>query len=112
MSRTSARSEWKALETVHTRASANVRLASPESDWNGIAASRFRLGQADVSLPPLGVPAFGVNYGEPLRLEIESFLGAVEGGPVRVTGEDGRRALELAVEITNKIREHTDRAGI
>ena len=69
MSRTSVRSEWKALETVHARASANVRLASPESDWNGIAASRFRLGQADVSLPPLGVPAFGVNYGEPLRLE-------------------------------------------
>lgn len=69
MNRPSARSEWKALETVHARASANVRLASPESDWNGIAASRFRLGQADVSLPPLAVPAFGVNYGEPLRLE-------------------------------------------
>lgn len=36
---------------------------------NGIAASRFRLGQHDVSLPPLTVPAFGVNYGAPLRLE-------------------------------------------
>lgn len=53
-----------------------------------------------------------VERDEPLRLEIESFLQAIEGGPVRVTGEDGRRALELAVEITNKIREHAARAGI
>ncbi|HSF23976.1 MAG TPA: Gfo/Idh/MocA family oxidoreductase [Blastocatellia bacterium] len=53
-----------------------------------------------------------VERDEPLRLEIESFLRAVEGGPVRVTGQDGRRALELAVEITNKIREHASRAGI
>ncbi|HSO73560.1 MAG TPA: gfo/Idh/MocA family oxidoreductase, partial [Blastocatellia bacterium] len=53
-----------------------------------------------------------VERAEPLRLEIESFLRAVEGGPVRVTGEDGRRALELAVEITDKIREHAGRAGI
>jgi AraC family transcriptional regulator len=61
--------EWKALETVHGRAQAHVRLASAEGGWNGIAASRFRLGQHDVSLPPLTVPAFGVNYGAPLRLE-------------------------------------------
>jgi AraC family transcriptional regulator len=61
--------EWKALETVHARAQAHVRLASAEGGWNGIAASRFRLGQHDVSLPPLTVPAFGVNYGAPLRLE-------------------------------------------
>lgn len=53
-----------------------------------------------------------VERDEPLRLEIESFLRAVEGEPVRVSGEDGRRALELAVEITNKIREHAERAGV
>lgn len=53
-----------------------------------------------------------VERDEPLRLEIESFLRAVEGGPVLVTGDDGRRALELAVEITNKIGEHASRAGI
>jgi hypothetical protein len=64
-----ATAEWKALETVHARAQAHVRLASAERGWNGIAASRFRLGQHDVSLPPLTVPAFGVNYGAPLRLE-------------------------------------------
>jgi predicted dehydrogenase len=53
-----------------------------------------------------------VERDEALRLEIESFLRAVEGEPVRVTGEDGRRALALAVEITNKIREHAGRAGV
>ncbi|MGE4057189.1 MAG: hypothetical protein AB7F99_20570, partial [Vicinamibacterales bacterium] len=64
-----ARPEWKALQTVHVQASANVRLLSPQNAWNGIAVSRFRLGQVDVRLPPLAVPAFGVNYGQPLRLE-------------------------------------------
>ncbi|MEK6301487.1 MAG: Gfo/Idh/MocA family oxidoreductase [Acidobacteriota bacterium] len=53
-----------------------------------------------------------VERDEPLKLEIESFIRAVEGAPVRVTGEDARRALALAVEITNKIREHAGRAGI
>jgi hypothetical protein len=53
-----------------------------------------------------------VEEGEPLRLEIESFLAAVGGAPVRVTGADGRRALSLAVEVTEKIREHAARAGV
>jgi AraC family transcriptional regulator len=69
MSCVSVRAEWRALEMVHARANAHVRVASPETDWNGVAVSRFRLGQIDVSLPPLMVPAFGVNYGEPLKLE-------------------------------------------
>lgn len=65
----SAGTERKALEVVHARAKADVRAASPETGWGAIAASRFRLGQVDVKLPPLGVPAFGVNYGEGLQLE-------------------------------------------
>ena len=69
MDSVSARAEWKALELVHARAKADVTVSSPKNDWNVIAASRFRLGQVDVRLPPLGVPAFGVNYGEPLQLE-------------------------------------------
>jgi AraC family transcriptional regulator len=69
MTREPPRAEWKALQTVHARANARVRLASDETDWTGIAASRFRLGRTDVNLPALTVPAFGVNYGEPLKLE-------------------------------------------
>jgi AraC family transcriptional regulator len=68
-SRMSTRPEWKALDTVHVRADAEVLLSSLESGWNAAAASRFRLGRMDVKLPPLGVPAFGINYGQPFSLE-------------------------------------------
>jgi predicted dehydrogenase len=53
-----------------------------------------------------------VERAEPLRLEIESFLAAVGGAAVKVTGEEGRRALALAVEVTERIREHAARAGV
>ena len=42
--------------------------------------------------------------GEPLRLEFESFLAAVRGeGPVAVTGEEGRDALAVALQIVSDI---------
>ena len=42
--------------------------------------------------------------GEPLRLEHESFIAAIEGkAPVVVTGEDGRDALEVALRIVREI---------
>jgi len=42
--------------------------------------------------------------GEPLRLELESFVAAVQGTqPVLVSGEDGRQALELALRIMHAI---------
>lgn len=42
--------------------------------------------------------------GEPLRLEFESFVAAIAGeGPVLVTGEEGRRALAVALSIVSEI---------
>jgi predicted dehydrogenase len=42
--------------------------------------------------------------GEPLRLEFESFVAAVQGrAPVAVTGEDGREALAVALQIVQEI---------
>ncbi len=42
--------------------------------------------------------------GEPLRLEFESFAAALRGeGPVIVSGEDGREALEVALRIVKEI---------
>jgi predicted dehydrogenase len=74
---------------------------------------------ATVSVKPNqeGKPAFlsrslEVRRDEPLRLEIESFLAAVAGAPVAVSGAEGRRALKLAIEIVDKIREHAQRAGV
>lgn len=54
-----------------------------------------------------------VTQGEPLRLEIESFLESVRArtSPI-VSGEDGRAALALALQINIAIAEHAARAGL
>lgn len=44
---------------------------------------------------------------EPLRCELESFVDAVAGrAPVAVSGQDGRRALAVALEIVERIEQH------
>jgi predicted dehydrogenase len=44
---------------------------------------------------------------EPLRSELEAFTAAVRGeAPVKVSGEDGRRALGVALEIVQRIEHH------
>ena len=74
----------------------------------------FRLKQRmDTSNPPAApvditdfVDRIKLNApeGEPLRLEFESFVAAVRGeGPVIVTGEEGRRALAVALKIVAEI---------
>jgi predicted dehydrogenase len=54
-----------------------------------------------------------VEQGEPLRLEIESFLEAVRtrSTPL-VSGEDGRAALALALEINQAAAAHAERTGL
>jgi predicted dehydrogenase len=49
---------------------------------------------------------------EPLRAEIESFIEAARCGsrPV-VSGEDGRRALSLALRTLEEIHQHTIKVG-
>jgi predicted dehydrogenase len=55
--------------------------------------------EAFVERVPLAAPE-----GEPLRLEFESFLAAVQGrAPIIVTGEDGREALAVALTIVSEI---------
>jgi predicted dehydrogenase len=50
---------------------------------------------------------------EPLRAEIESFLVAAESRiSPPITGEDGRRALALALRAIESIHEHDARSGI
>ncbi|HMJ26613.1 MAG TPA: Gfo/Idh/MocA family oxidoreductase [Pyrinomonadaceae bacterium] len=70
--------------------------------------------------PPTVSPWPGVNTRilevenvEPLRAEIESFLKAIENGsrPV-VSGEDGRRALALALRTLDQIHAHTAKSGV
>ncbi len=44
---------------------------------------------------------------EPLRCELEAFVAALRGeAPVKVSGEDGRAALGVALEIVQRIEDH------
>lgn len=63
--------------------------------------------------PGLKLARPSVTPGEPLRLEIEAFLNAVATctRPI-VSGEDGRAALALALDITAAIDAHMDRFNL
>ncbi|NJD08956.1 MAG: Gfo/Idh/MocA family oxidoreductase [Gemmatimonadetes bacterium] len=51
--------------------------------------------------------SFTGDGAEPLARELTSFLAAVQGtAPVPVTGDDGRRALAVALEIVDRIGRH------
>jgi predicted dehydrogenase len=48
--------------------------------------------------------------GDPLALQDQAFVAAVrDGTPVTVTGEDGRRALEVALAVARLVKERLDR---
>lgn len=56
----------------------------------------------------IGFQSANIQKEEPLRLELESFFDCVEQRRTpQVTGEDARRALEVAVEILDKIEKHS-----
>ena len=75
-----------------------------------------RLAAADGGQHPsagLSLRKLPVTDGEPLRLEIASFLQAVRTRTEpEVSGADGRVALALALEINQAIAEHALRAGL
>jgi predicted dehydrogenase len=59
--------------------------------------------------PPMaiGFAALAVTKDEPLRLELENFFESVRSRqPPRVSGEQARAALEVALDILAKIEEH------
>jgi predicted dehydrogenase len=54
-----------------------------------------------------------IESGEPLRLEIESFLDSVRTrNPPQVSGKDGRAALALALQINAAMASHATQAGL
>lgn len=75
---------------------------------------------AELLAQPGGHPSAGlslskvpVEQGEPLRLEIVSFLDAVRNRTTPlVSGQDGRAALKLALSINRAIAVHAERAGL
>lgn len=60
--------------------------------------------------PQIGMAKPAIAQGEPLAAELRSFLQAVRlSSTPAVTLEDGRRALELALEIVGDIQKHGSR---
>jgi predicted dehydrogenase len=64
------------------------------------------------SWPGVHTNELKVENVEPLRAEISAFFDAAEGKiPCPIPGEDGRRALSLALRALDKIHDHTTRSG-
>lgn len=85
----------------------SLDLAAGTGDFFRLKAD---IDPAAVRTAPVDIAAFvdriplEAPEGEPLRLELESFVAALTGsGPVVVTGEDGRLALGVALRIVREI---------
>ena len=85
----------------------SLDLASGDGEFYRL---RRELDFGELARSPLALEAFveriAINApeGEPLRLEFESFLAAVQGrAAVTVSGQEGRDALEVALRIQKEI---------
>jgi predicted dehydrogenase len=68
---------------------------------------------AEGATPEIALDHTDYPPSDALAEEIASFLAAVRGDhPPRVTGEDGRRALEAALTIDRQLRDHRRRLGL
>ena len=64
-------------------------------------------------LAGISINRLEINDIEPLRAEITAFLDAIENDTLPpISGEDGRRALELAVGVLEKIDAHRSRLNV
>ena len=63
--------------------------------------------------PGLSFDKPAIAPGEPLRLELESFLTSIlQHAEPRVPAQQGRQALALALQVQSAIETHSDRAGL
>jgi predicted dehydrogenase len=85
-----------------------VRFFQPDAyisiDYAAKEVEAYRLTRPAGQRPVIEGGKLPVPQDEPLKLELADFLGAVrEKRPPMVTGEDGRRAVILAEQITQEI---------
>lgn len=77
-------------------------------DCGSREAEMYRLEQVPGARPSIQGGPIPVTDCEPLRNELEDFVAAVrDRRPPRVGGEDGRRAVDLAQRITERMAEST-----
>jgi predicted dehydrogenase len=91
-----------------------MKIAAAKNDPEKLKEiARGLSGAHDGPAPGLSFVKPDVTAGEPLKLEIESFLDAVRTRrEPRVTVRQGRAALELALEIQAAMATHAERAGL
>lgn len=78
-----------------------------------LSAVAFQPAESAHPTPGFAMRKLEISSGEPLRLELESFLRSVrERTAPEVTAQDGRAALAVALDIGAAIRAHQSRAGL
>jgi predicted dehydrogenase len=78
-----------------------------------VAMCKLTPPKAAGALPEIAAEGLRIEKREPLLAEIESFVTAIQSQtPPVVSGAEGRRALALALEVLEKIKAHSERAGI
>ncbi len=78
-----------------------------------LSAVTFQPVEAHHPIPGFAMRKLDISSGEPLRLELESFLRSVrERTAPEVTAQDGRAALAVALDISDSIHAHQSRAGL
>lgn len=87
-----------------------IRFFQPDSyisiDYAAREAEAYRLVRRDGERPAIEGGKLPVPQDEPLALELVDFVAAVrEGRQTLVTGEDGRRAVMLADQITRQMEQ-------
>jgi predicted dehydrogenase len=91
-------------------------LQSPESRQSAspdFAAATFQPIESEHPVPGFAMRKLDISSGEPLCLELESFLRSVrERTQPEVTAQDGRAALAVALDISVSIQAHQARAGL
>jgi predicted dehydrogenase len=85
-----------------------IRVFQPDSyvavDYAAQELEVWRLVRPAAGLPTIEGGPVAVARDEPLKRELEDFIAAARAGrDPAVTGEDGRRALALAHEITEQM---------
>jgi predicted dehydrogenase len=95
------------------RVPAEIAAAAVGGKLDAETLKKLMAGGAGGPAPGLSFAKPEVTPGEPLRLEIESFLQSVRTRrEPKVTARQGREALKLALEIQATMAAHAQRAGL
>jgi predicted dehydrogenase len=96
---------------VSMKAERKMRLFQPDSylsvDFQNRQLRLHRKGEAEMfpGVPEIIIKESFFEESDALMAEISAFLDSIQSGrPPRVSGEDGRRALETAMRITELVR--------